>query len=67
MIVRKSDYWPCACVKRDRATNLTHIQLNHPHTMRCRKCGAERPDGWLEKIQAENDLRTGKVLPEGEP
>lgn len=39
----QSDYWPCACVKRDRQKNLTHIKLNHKSVKRCRKCRCDRP------------------------
>jgi hypothetical protein len=35
-----SKYWPCACVKRDRDGNWTHIKLNHPSLKRCKVCGA---------------------------
>ena len=40
-------YWPCACVKRNRAGNMTHIKLNHPLLKSCAKCKAKRPPaGW---------------------
>lgn len=38
----KSEYWPCACVRRDRAGNLKAIKLNHPAVLACRVCKAKR-------------------------
>jgi hypothetical protein len=37
------DYWPCACVRRDRAGNLRKIKLNSPQTARCPVCKCVRP------------------------
>lgn len=37
------DYWPCACVKRDKAGNLTHFGMQPPTVKRCRRCGAKQP------------------------
>ena len=39
----KLDYWPCACVLRDRAGNMTHIKLHHPSRTRCSVCGCKQP------------------------
>lgn len=39
----KAMYWPCACVKRDREGNMTHVRLNSPLIKRCRKCHATNP------------------------
>jgi hypothetical protein len=36
-------YWVCACVRRDRAGNLSQIKFNPTRVKRCRKCGCERP------------------------
>jgi hypothetical protein len=36
------DYWPCACVKRDRAGRLTHIKQHHRTVERCQRCGSTR-------------------------
>lgn len=36
--------WPCACVKRDKAGNLTHIKTHVMTRKRCRVCKAERPE-----------------------
>ena len=34
----KADWWPCACVKRDKAGNMKAIKLNHPDLKRCLVC-----------------------------
>jgi len=39
-----SDYWVCACVKRDAAGNLTAIKSNHPSIKRCRRCKTKKPE-----------------------
>lgn len=39
----KSEYWVCACVRRDRSGRMTGLKFNHPDVKRCRKCGSERP------------------------
>jgi hypothetical protein len=38
------DYWPCACLKRYKAGNMSHIKLNHKSIAKCRTCGATRED-----------------------
>lgn len=45
----KKEYWPCACVKRDRAGNQTHIKLNHKSVKKCGRCKFSRPEGWLDQ------------------
>lgn len=35
--------WPCACVRRDRSGNMTHIKINAARVKQCRKCGSKRP------------------------
>lgn len=35
----KRDYWPCACVNRDRKGNLSGIKLHHKSVHHCRVCG----------------------------
>jgi hypothetical protein len=47
------DYWPCACVKRDRAGNMTHIKLNHNSVPKCRKCKATRANA--ERFKREHE------------
>lgn len=37
------DYWPCACVKRDRQGNLKALKMNPPMKKYCRACGCVRP------------------------
>ena len=37
------DYWPCACTKRDKAGNLTHVKMHYKTVKRCRVCKCERP------------------------
>lgn len=39
----KETGWPCACVKRDRKGNLTHIRVNDASVRKCRDCGSVRP------------------------
>lgn len=40
-------YWPCACVKRDRKGNMTHIKMHPPTAKKCKTCDATRPPkGW---------------------
>jgi hypothetical protein len=41
------DYWPCACVKRDKAGNMSHIKLHHKSKSECRVCGATRANAEL--------------------
>lgn len=49
-----SHYWPCACVRRDKMLNMTAIKQHHPQMKKCRTCGAERPEGWLDEIKSNN-------------
>lgn len=42
-IDEKANYWPCACVKRNRDGLMTHIKLLPPTERKCRVCGAIRP------------------------
>ena len=44
--------WPCACVKRDRKGNMTHIKLHSEKSRSCKKCGAKRPDEWVKAQKA---------------
>lgn len=37
-------YWPCACVKRDKAKQLTAVKFHPPTAKRCRSCKCERPE-----------------------
>jgi capsid portal protein len=41
---KKDDYWPCACVKRDRNGNMKAIKLNHPQVTQCRVCKCTKPE-----------------------
>jgi hypothetical protein len=38
------DYWPCACVRRDKAGSLAQIKLHHKSKSKCRVCGCTRED-----------------------
>lgn len=39
----RSDWWPCACMKRNKRTDtLTHIKLHSPNVKRCRVCGCTK-------------------------
>lgn len=40
----KEDGWPCACVKRNRKGQMTHIKLNHPSLKRCSRCKCTKED-----------------------
>ena len=46
---RLPDYWVCACVKRDRQGNMTHIGSRHHSLRRCPECNAERPPAYDER------------------
>ena len=52
-----AEYWVCACVKRDRAGNMTHFKGHCQTVTRCPKCKCERPESWLEEIQSERAKR----------
>lgn len=39
----KDNWWPCACVRRDRKGNMKDIKLHHPDTTKCDVCKAKRP------------------------
>lgn len=54
-------YWPCACVKRDRRGNLIAIMGHHQSVKRCRKCKAQRPEGWLEEIDKQQLARDAEI------
>jgi hypothetical protein len=45
-----NDYWPCACIKRNRKGELTHIKAHPPSRKKCRKCGATKPAVWPPPI-----------------
>jgi len=49
------DYWPCACVKRDRKRHMTHIKAHHPSVQKCRVCGCTKEQH--DKIAAETRPR----------
>ena len=36
--------WPCACVKRNRKREMTHIKLNHPSLKKCGRCGCTKDE-----------------------
>jgi hypothetical protein len=36
--------WPCACLKRNRKRQMTHIKLNHPSLKKCRQCGCTKTE-----------------------
>ena len=38
-----SNWWPCACVKRDKSGRMTHIALHNPSEKSCKKCKCKRP------------------------
>lgn len=38
----RSDWWPCACVKRDKGDNLSHIKLHKPSVKACPACKCKR-------------------------
>lgn len=44
-----SEWWPCACVKRDKQGSMTNIKCHHPDTKRCRVCGCNRPPKSIDK------------------
>lgn len=46
-----SEYWPCACVKRDKDGHLTHIKGHARAVAKCRRCGCTRDAA--DKIHAE--------------
>jgi hypothetical protein len=50
-----AEYWPCACVKRDRAGKMKAIKMIHNSKTKCRKCGCTKPD------PAAKDAATGKT------
>jgi hypothetical protein len=43
-IHRDEDYWPCACVKRDRDGNPRKVRLNHKSVKKCSVCKLNRPE-----------------------
>lgn len=49
-------YWPCACVKRDKAQNMTHIKFHPPTTKKCKVCEATRPPKGWDKQNAASAL-----------
>lgn len=43
-------YWPCACVKRDKAGTMSHIKLNPPRCRVCRTCKCKKPPASAMKL-----------------
>lgn len=53
------DGWVCACVKRDRAGNMTHIKINPAKRLRCRKCKGTRT-GYIQLLREEREAAKPK-------
>lgn len=43
-------WWPCCCVKRDKAKKLTHIKMNAPALKKCSTCGAKNSEQALRGV-----------------
>lgn len=54
--VDRSDWWPCACVKRKKGV-MTHIKMHPPKRKKCRVCGCTQAAA--RKIEAEEAGRGG--------
>ncbi len=48
---RTEDWWPCVCMKR-KGGKLTHIKLNDPSVLKCKKCGTTKAE--IDKLRADN-------------
>jgi hypothetical protein len=41
--IKPGEWWICACVKRNRKGDMTHIRNNSFEVLACRSCGTKRP------------------------
>lgn len=58
-----SDYWPCACVRRDRRGRLTHVKLQPDSVAECRSCHATREDAMRirQDLQLANQDKSAEI------
>ena len=64
MAIERLDYWPCACVKRDRRGVMTHIKLLPPNIRKCNVCKCRRPEGWSQQRRAKREAEAAQTRSE---